>query len=78
MPWFLGCLSLIFVVFGGCVVVSSLLAFPVGSDTGFLTTALIGGVLVLVLGVWVFYKAVTIRRTRLDRDARAPDPDPPA
>ena len=65
MPWFLGCLSLIFIVFGGCVVVSSLLAFPVGSDTDFLTAALIGGLLVVVFGVWVFYKTVTIRRNRL-------------
>jgi hypothetical protein len=65
MPWLLGCLSLIFIIFGGCVMVSSLLAFPVGSDMGFLTTALIGGVLVLVFGVWVFYKAVALRRTRL-------------
>jgi hypothetical protein len=64
MPWFLGCLSLVFVAFGGCVVVSSLLAFPVGSDTGFLTTALVLGVLVLGFGAWLFYRAVTMRRTR--------------
>jgi hypothetical protein len=63
MRWFLGCLSVIFVVFGGCVFVTSLVALPGGSDVGFLTVMLLIGVAVFIFGVWVFYKAVTMYRT---------------
>jgi len=73
MSWFLGCLGLVFVIFGGCIFGASLLAFPTGSDTGFLTAMLIVGALILILGVWVFYKAVTVWRTPPGIDPARPD-----
>ena len=63
MRWLLGCLSVIFVVFGGCVFVASLVALPSGSDVGFLTVVLLIGVAVFILGIWVLYKAVTMHRS---------------
>jgi hypothetical protein len=70
MHWLLGCLSLVFIGFGGCVFVASLLAFPSASDTGFLAGASAAGGLILLFGIWVLYKAMTARQT-------PPGADPP-
>jgi hypothetical protein len=64
MRWVLGCLGVVFVVFGGCVFISGVLAFPSASDTAFLTVVSVGGAVILLFGIWIFYNAVTGRRTR--------------
>ena len=50
MRFLLGCLGVVFVVFGGCVSVAGMLALPSASDTGFLVFALAMGVGIFVAG----------------------------
>jgi uncharacterized membrane protein len=56
MRFLLGCLGVVFVVFGGCVLV----VFSDGAapdEIAFAVTAAI----VLLSGIWMFYRALTMR-----------------
>ncbi len=60
MRWVLGCLSLVFVVFGGCV----LLIFTDAGVASDEIVFVIGAVVILLFGIWLFYKAATMPRTQ--------------
>ena len=70
MRFLLGCLGVVFVVFGGCVSVAGMLALPSASDTGFLAFALAIGAGIFVVGGWALYRALTMHRSQ----ARPPQP----
>jgi hypothetical protein len=59
MRWLLGCLGVIFVIFGGCVL--AIFSDGVAPDE---VAFAIGAVLILVFGAWLIYKAVTRQRTQ--------------
>ncbi len=69
MRWFLGCLGVFFVIFGGCV-----LAISVAADKAVFA---IGGLLILFLGIRVVYKEITMQRTPPGSDQDQPDAGPP-
>jgi len=56
MRWLLGCIGLIFILFGGCVLV----IFSNGVAPDEIVFA-IGAVLIFFSGIWMLYKAVTMR-----------------
>jgi ABC-type nickel/cobalt efflux system permease component RcnA len=58
MRWLLGCLGVVFVVFGGCVL--AIFSERVAPDD---VPFAIGAVLILVFGIWLIYRAVTRQRT---------------
>lgn len=73
MRWLLGCMGVAFVIFGGCVV-------AVLSDIAVTTEDMVfvaGGALIVLLGIWLLYKAVTMQRTPPAGDQREPGSGPP-
>jgi hypothetical protein len=58
MRWLLGCLGVVFVIFGGCVL--AIFSQGVASDE---VAVAIGALLIFVLGIWAIYKAITMQRT---------------
>jgi hypothetical protein len=58
MRWLLGCLGIVFVAFGGCVL--AIFSQGVASDEVALA---IGALLVFLFGIWAVYKAITMKRT---------------
>ena len=58
MRWLLGCLGVVFVIFGGCVL--AIFSQGVASDE---VAFAIGALLIFVLGIWAIYKAITMHRT---------------
>lgn len=75
MPWILGCLGLVFIVFGSCVIIGGTMA--VDTDPGFATAVLIIGGGIVLLSIWMLYKAVTIRRSAPLPGPGGPGADPP-
>ena len=57
MRWLLGCLGIVFIIFGGCV----LATFSQGMAGDKRGTA-IGALLIFLLGIWAIYKAITMKR----------------
>jgi hypothetical protein len=66
MRWLLGCLGVVFVVFGGCVL-AIFGSEGVASDE---VAFAIGALLIFSFGIWAIYKAITMHRTlpASDRD----------
>jgi hypothetical protein len=65
MRWLVGCLGVIFVLFGGCVLFSGLMAIssgPYDPDSGIIAAAGVVGGIILFFGLWVLYRAVIMRR----------------
>ncbi len=60
MSWALGCLSLIFIFFGGCVLISGASTITAAPAIGAAAT-LVGGGIVL-FSTWLFYKSLTRKR----------------
>jgi uncharacterized membrane protein HdeD (DUF308 family) len=58
MRWLLGCLGIVFIIFGGCV----LAIFSQGVASNEMAFA-IGALLISLLGIWAIYKAITMKRT---------------
>ena len=71
MRWLLGCLGVVFVIFGGCV-----LAVSAASDEAAIA---IGALLIFLFGIWAIYKAITMQRTPPGggRDQPGAGPPPP-
>ncbi len=72
MRWVLGFFSLLFVIFGGCVLAVGI-SVDTGAEPGFFATVYAIGAAVLLLGAWLFYKAVR-RRSAPAADGSAIDP----
>ena len=75
MRWLLGCLGVVFVIFGGCVL-AIFGSEGVASDE---VAFAIGALLIFSFGIWAIYKAITMHRTLPagDRDRDRPGADPP-
>jgi hypothetical protein len=58
MRWALGCLGVVFVVFGGCVL--AIFSNGVAPDE---VVFAVGAAVIFLFGIWMFYKAVTMRPT---------------
>jgi multisubunit Na+/H+ antiporter MnhG subunit len=72
MRWLLGCLGVVFVIFGGCVL--AVFTQGVASDeVGFA----FGALLTFSFGIWAIYKAITMQRTPPGGDHDQPGAGPP-
>ena len=64
MRWVVGCLGLVFIVFGGCVILGGIFSVTdTYTDRSFGTGAIVVGLVILLLAVWALYKAFTIGRS---------------
>jgi multisubunit Na+/H+ antiporter MnhG subunit len=59
MRFVLGCLGVIFVIFGGCVLAIFGSEGVAGDEVAFA----IGALLIFSFGIWAIYKAITMKRT---------------
>jgi len=57
MRWLLGCLGIVFIIFGGCVL--AVFGQGVASDE---VAFAIGALLIFLFGIWAIYKAITMKR----------------
>jgi ABC-type nickel/cobalt efflux system permease component RcnA len=57
MRWLLGCLGVVFVIFGGCVL--AIFSDGVAPDE---VAFAVGAALILVFGIWLIYRAATRQR----------------
>jgi len=73
MPVAIGCLGVAFAIFGGCV----LGIFGSQGVAGDELVFAVGALLIFVFGIWVVYKAVTMRPTLPADDHGKSDVDPP-
>jgi hypothetical protein len=58
MRWLLGCLGIVFIIFGGCVL--AIFSQGVANDE---VAFAIGALLLFSFGIWAIYKAITMQRT---------------
>jgi uncharacterized membrane protein HdeD (DUF308 family) len=58
MRWLLGCLGIVFIIFGGCVL--AIFSQGVARDEAAFA---IGALLICLFGIWAIYKAITMQRT---------------
>jgi hypothetical protein len=72
MRWILGCSGVIFVLFGGCVLV--IFSDGVASDE---VAFAIGAAALFLFGIWMVFKAVTTRSTAPAAVRRESGDDPP-
>ena len=72
MRFLLGCLGVVFVVFGGCVLV----IFSDGVAPDEIAFA-VAAAIIFVAGIWMFYKAVTMRLTSTPDNQREGGGGPP-
>jgi len=72
MRWLLGCLGVVFVIFGGCVL--AIFSQGVASDEAAFA---IGALLIFLFGIWAIYKAITMQRAPAGGDQDQPGADPP-
>jgi hypothetical protein len=72
MRWLLGCLGVVFVIFGGCVL--AIFSQGVASDEVALA---IGALFIFSFGIWAIYKAITMQRTRPAGGQDQPGAGPP-
>jgi hypothetical protein len=73
MRFVLGCLGVVFVIFGGCVL-AIFGSEGVAPDEGAFA---IGALLILLFGIWAIYKAVTMHRVPPGGDQGQPGAGPP-
>jgi multisubunit Na+/H+ antiporter MnhG subunit len=73
MRWLLGCLGVIFVIFGGCVLAIFGSEGVAGDEVAFA----IGALLIFSFGVWAIYKAITMHRTPPSGGQDQPGAGPP-
>jgi hypothetical protein len=73
MRFLLGCVGVVFVVFGGCVLV----IFSDGVAPDEIMFAITAAI-IFVAGIWMFYRAVTMRSNRPAGDGPASGDDPPS
>ena len=73
MRFVLGCLGIVFVIFGGCV----LAIFGSEGVAGDEVVFAIGAFVMFLFGLWAVYKAVTLRRTQPARDQPGTGGDSP-
>ena len=73
MRFVLGCLGVVFVIFGGCVL-AIFGSEGVAPDEGAFA---IGALLILSLGIWAIYKAITMQRAPAGGDQDQPGAGPP-
>ncbi|HEX9536377.1 MAG TPA: hypothetical protein VF924_12940 [Stellaceae bacterium] len=73
MRFVLGCLGVVFVIFGGCVL-AIFGSEGVASDE---VAFAIGALLIFSFGIWAIYKAITMHRTLPAGDRDQPDAGPP-
>jgi hypothetical protein len=67
MRWLLGCLGVVFVIFGGCVL--AIFSQGVASDE---VAFAIGALLIFLFGIWAIYQAITMKRTPPGGDQSQP------
>jgi hypothetical protein len=72
MRWLLGCLGVLFVIFGGCVL--AIFSEGVASDE---VAFAIGALLIFLFGIWAIYRAITMKRTSPGGDRSQPGAGPP-
>ena len=72
MRFVLGCLGVVFVIFGGCVL--AIFSQGVAGDEVALA---IGALFILSFGIWTIYKAITMKRARAGGDRDRPGFGPP-
>jgi hypothetical protein len=73
MRFVLGCLGVVFVIFGGCV----LAVFGSQGVAGDEVVFAIGALLIFLFGIWAIYKAVALHRALSARDQDQPGHGPP-
>ena len=73
MRFVLGCLGVVFVIFGGCVL-AIFGSEGVASDE---VAFAIGALLLFSFGIWAIYKAITMQRTPPVGERDRPDAGPP-
>ena len=74
MRWLLGCLGVVCVIFGGCV----LAIFGSEGVAGHEVAFAIGALLIFSFGIWAIYKAVTMQRTLSGGSQGQPGAGPPS
>ena len=73
MRFVLGCLGVIFVIFGGCVLAIFGSEGVAPDEVAFA----IGALLIFLFGIWAIYRAITMKRTPPGGDQSQPGAGPP-
>ena len=72
MRWLLGCVGVVFVLFGGCVL--AIFSQGVAGDE---VAFAIGALLIFLFGIWAIYKAITMQRAPAGGGQDRPGVGPP-